>query len=54
MGTGPNGLPVAVSTFPSVQAIRSFGSASALEVGLDSGKMIGRSVCAAMSVTIPG
>ena len=47
-----NGLPVAISARPSVQRIRSAGSASHFEVGLDSGMMIGRSVCAAMSRTI--
>ena len=43
--TGANGLPVATSARPSVQRIRSAGTASALEVGLDSGMMIGRSSC---------
>ena len=47
--TGGNGLPVAISARPSVQRIRSAGSASHFEVGLDSGMMIGRSMCAAMS-----
>ena len=37
------GYPVAVNTFPSVHSIRSLGNASALLVGFDNGKMIGRS-----------
>jgi precorrin-6Y C5,15-methyltransferase (decarboxylating) len=39
--TGPNELPVAIRARPSVQAIRSAGVASAIEAGLDNGKMIG-------------
>ena len=50
--TGANGLPVAISARPSVQAIRSAGFASARAGGVESAKMIGRSVCAAMSLTI--
>ena len=50
--TGSKGLPVAVSTRPSVHSMRSAGSASHFEVGFDSGMMIGRSVWAAMSFTI--
>ena len=50
--TGSNGLPVATSAAPSVHAIRSAGIASALEVGLDSGMMIGRGQCASISRTI--
>ena len=50
--TGSNGLPVAVNTFPSVQSIRSLGNASALLVGFDNGKMIGRSCSDAISRTI--
>ncbi len=49
--TGANGLPVATRAWPSVQVSTSAGSASAFEVGLDSGMMIGRRVCAAMSRT---
>ncbi len=43
---------MAIRARPSVQLIRSTGSASHCEVGLDSGMMIGRSVCAAMSRTM--
>ena len=50
--TGGNGLPVATRARPSVQRSRSSGSASHLEVGFDSGRMIGRSTWAAMSRTI--
>ena len=49
---GAHGLPVATSARPSVQAIRSAGFASARAAGLESAKMIGRSVCAAISFTI--
>src|SRR3712207_8427157 len=50
--TGGNGLPVATRARPSVQAIRSSGSASHREVGLDSGRMIGRSAAAVIVRTI--
>ncbi len=50
--TGPNELPVAISARPSVQAIKLAGVASERGVGFESGKMIGRSVCAAISLTI--
>ena len=50
--TGPNGLPDAVNTFPSVHAIKSAGNASALLVGFDNGKMIGRALNEAISRTI--
>ena len=43
---------MAISAWPSVQAIRSAGFASARAGGLESAKMIGRSVCAAISLTI--
>src|ERR1041385_9029968 len=49
---GANALPVATSALPSVQLIRSAGFASALADGLESAKMIGRSTCAAISLTI--
>ena len=49
--TSSNGLPVATSALPSVQAMRSAGWASHLEVGFDSGKMMGRSTCRAISRT---
>ena len=50
--TGGNGLPAAMSARRPVQAIRSADRASECEVGLDSGMMTGRTVCAAISVTI--
>src|SRR2546422_4074881 len=50
--TGANGEPVATSARPSVQRIRSSAVASDFEVGLDSGKMIGRSTLRAISRTI--
>src|SRR5262249_560806 len=50
--TGANGDPVATSARPSVQAMRSEGSASERLVGVDKGKMIGRSVLLAISGTI--
>ena len=50
--TGAKGLPVPTSARPSVHSIRSCGLASARDVGLDSGKMIGRSVCWAIWRTI--
>ncbi|CAM5616321.1 hypothetical protein SVIOM74S_07326 [Streptomyces violarus] len=40
---GGKGEPVAISARPSVQRVRSAGSASEWEVGLESGKMTGRS-----------
>src|SRR5271169_2934786 len=49
---GANELPVAISARPSVQAIRSAGFASARAGGLESAKMIGRSVYAAISLTM--
>ena len=48
--TGANGLPVATRARPSVQASRSAGTASHIEVGLDSGRTTGRSTWAAMSL----
>ena len=39
--TAGNGLPVAISARPPVQLTRSMGSASHLEVGFDSGKIMG-------------
>ena len=50
--TGVNGPPVAINARPSVQAIRSAGVASASAGGLESGKIMGRSVCRAISLTI--
>ena len=50
--TGVNGLPVTINARPSVHAIRSAAVASARDAGLESGKMMGRSVCRAMSRTI--
>src|ERR1035441_8275109 len=49
---GANGLPVAISARPPVQAIRSAGFASARGGGLESAKMIGLSVFAAISLTM--
>src|SRR6185437_3107316 len=49
---GGNGEPVATSARPSVQSARSCGLASLRLVGLDSGMMIGRRVCAAIRRTI--
>ncbi|MNH08888.1 hypothetical protein D3C79_683260 [compost metagenome] len=49
--TGANGLPVATSTWPSVQRMRSAGVASTREVGLESGKMMGREQCLCMVLT---
>jgi hypothetical protein len=50
---GWKGLPVATSARPSVHRIRSSGTASAFDVGLDSGMMTGRStvdaICRTMS-----
>jgi hypothetical protein len=43
---------VATSALPSVHRMRSAGRASAFDVGLDSGMMIGRSTVEAMSLTI--
>src|SRR5579863_6109100 len=50
--TGENEPPVAINACPPVQAIRSAGVASENEEGLESGKIIGRSVCRAMVLTI--
>src|SRR5215213_1859643 len=50
--TGSNGLPVATSARPSVHRIRSAGTASAFDVGLDSGMMIGRSTVDAICCTM--
>ena len=50
--TGGNGLPVATSTRPPVQVIRSVGVASASSVGLDIGMITGRSACRAISITM--
>src|SRR6266576_1369286 len=50
--TGPNGLPVATRARPPVQASRSAGVASDRVVGLDMGRMTGRSTCVAISRTI--
>ncbi|MNE67104.1 hypothetical protein D3C80_1626940 [compost metagenome] len=47
--TGSNGLPVATSALPSVQAIMSCGVASTRDVGLDSGITIGRAQCLCIS-----
>ena len=57
--TGSNGLPVAMSAFPSVHSRMSAGSASHELVGFESGKMIGCSVFFAAarivsSVNAPG
>ena len=57
--TGGKGLPVATRAAPSVQRITSAGSASAWEVGLESGMITGISQPACMvrttsSVKIPG
>lgn len=41
--TGGNGLPVAMRALPFVHSLMSFGSASWSRVGLERGKMIGRS-----------
>ena len=49
--TGPNGLPVATSASPSVQASRFAGVCSASTVGLDIGSTIGRSQCACIERT---
>ena len=48
--TGANGLPVAISARAPVHAIRSTGFASARTGGVESTKMIGRAVCAAISL----
>ena len=50
--TGVKEPPVAIKARPSVQAIRSAGVASASAAGLESGKIMGRSVCHAISRTI--
>ena len=49
--TEGKGLPVATRARPSVQRRTSSGEASAWLVGLESGKIIGRSTCAAISRT---
>lgn len=48
---GGNGLPVANNALPSVQSFASFGSTSANRLGFDNGKIIGRSVPLAISLT---
>ena len=50
--SGGKGDPVAISALPSVQRSRSAGLDSACEVGLDSGKMTGRSQVEAICRTI--
>ena len=50
--TGPNGDPVATSARPSDHAMTSAGTASEIEVGLDSGRTMGRSVPAAIALMI--
>ncbi len=50
--TGANGLPVAINAAPSVQRRSCSGVASALLVGLLSGKIAGRSTAAAMARTV--
>src|SRR5207244_11313524 len=50
--TSANGEPVAINARPSVQRNRSAGTASDFEVGLDSGKIIGRSHLRAISRTM--
>src|ERR1700676_4482926 len=49
---GAKGRPVATTASPSVQVIRSAGFASDCAGGFDNAKMIGRSVCYAISLTI--
>mmetsp|Transcript_3991 Transcript_3991/g.14503 ORF Transcript_3991/g.14503 Transcript_3991/m.14503 type:complete len:214 (+) Transcript_3991:196-837(+) len=49
--TGSNGEPLAKTTLPSVHRMACSNVHSALEVGFDSGKMIGRSFNAAMAFT---
>src|SRR2546425_12514759 len=51
-GTGANGEPVATSARPVVQRIRWSAFASDFDVGLDSGKMIGRATLRPISRTI--
>lgn len=51
-GTGGKGLPVAQSTLPSVHLNRSSGFASWRRVGLERGKIMGRSTWEAISLTI--
>ena len=46
--TGAYGLPVAMSARPSVQRSRSWGVASQRSIGLERGKMMGRSTLAAI------
>src|SRR6201993_5571054 len=50
--TGANGEPDATRARPSVQRIRSSAVASDLDVGFESGKIIGRSTLRAISRTI--
>src|ERR1700728_3616457 len=50
--TGANALPVAIRARPSVHAIRSAGVAADRVGGIQSAKIIGLSVCAAISLTI--
>src|SRR5437868_2615965 len=50
--TGAKGDPVAINARPAVHWIKSSAVASDLEVGLDSGKIIGRSALRAISRTI--
>ena len=52
VGTGGKGEPVAIRARPSVQAIRSAGTASARLDGFDSGKITGRATRAAMPRTM--
>jgi hypothetical protein len=49
--TGSKGLPLANSTLPLVQVKASSAVHSALDVGLDSGKMMGRSLSLLISST---
>ena len=50
--TGSNGEPVAMRAEPPVHSMMSEGIASAREIGFDSGMMIGRSQCRAISLTM--
>src|SRR5215472_9461445 len=49
--TGGSGMPVATRALPLDQGMMSAGMASMREVGLDSGRMIGRSTLADMAST---
>lgn len=49
--TGGKGEPVAMRALPLDHSLISFGSASWRRVGFERGKMMGRSTCAAISVT---